>query len=126
MAEKIEFKRGDSKIMRVTIPRSIYEANSRLYFSAKPAVDNDKTDMNAKIESSATFEGLNETGAIFRFDFSPEDTERVEFNSEGETVELDGELEYTTLSGKVLSFPNNNKFLKVLVYPDIRRKGLNG
>ena len=86
MAEKIEFKRGDSKIMKVTIPRSIYEANSRLYFSAKPA----------------------------------------EFNSDGETVELDGELEYTTPSGKVLSFPNNNKFLKVLVYPDIRRKGLDG
>ena len=26
MAEKIEFKRGDSKTMRVTIPRNIYEA----------------------------------------------------------------------------------------------------
>lgn len=126
MAEKIEFKRGDSKIMKVTIPRRIYETNSKLYFSAKPAVDNDKTDMNAKIESSATFESLNEAGAIFRFDFRPEDTEKVEFNSDGEAVELDGELEYTTPSGKVLSFPNNNKFLKVLVYPDIRRKGLNG
>ena len=126
MAEKIEFKRGDSKIMKVTIPRRIYETNSKLHFSAKPAVDNDKTDMNAKIESSATFESLNEAGAIFRFDFRPEDTEKVEFNSDGEVVELEGELEYTTPSGKVLSFPNNNKFLKVLVYPDIRRKGLDG
>ena len=126
MAGKIEFKRGDSKTITITIPRAIYEDNSKLLFTAKPEVDNDKADTNAKIEATATFEGLTEVGAIFRFNFKPSDTDKVEFGADGEAVELNGELEYITPSGKVLSFPNNNKFLKVVVYPDIRRKGLNG
>ena len=70
--------------------------------------------------------GVTEDGASFRFNFAPEATEKVEFNEDGDAVELSGELEYTTPSGKVLSFPNGKKFLRVLVYPDIRRKGLNG
>ncbi len=124
--EKIEFKRGDSKTMTVSLPREIYENGAKLHFSAKPVVDNDKTDQNAKIEALAEFVGVTEDGASFRFNFTPEATEKVEFNEDGEAVELSGELEYTTPSGKVLSFPNGKKFLRVLVYPDIRRKGLNG
>lgn len=127
MSSKIELKRGDSYSCTVSIDKTLYEPDSTLYFSAKERVDNDKQDSKAVIHIYSNEVEVNHerNKATYKFLFAPSDTESITFK-DNDPIELLGEFEYVTPSGKVFSFPKNNKFIRVTVYPDIRRRGTDG
>src|SRR6185503_18658042 len=63
---KIEFKRGDAATHTFIMPSSSWSSGGKLFFTAKPAVDDDDTDAAAVInqtfdDSSAVNDGTNVT-----------------------------------------------------------------
>lgn len=123
--KKIKIKRGDSFSTSITIPLSIYQPGSTLYFMAKEAPDNDFGDTKAVFNKSVSDSGAtvgNET-VSYSLNLTPAETSNVEFSTGKSKKELLAEFEYRTPNGEVYSFPDDDKYIEVIVYADIRRGG---
>lgn len=123
MAGMIELKRGDSRIITLSIPKLLHTQTARVYFMAKPEFDDDKTDARAviakELESSAAV--VSGESVVYRMDIKPADTNSIVFNGEP-YLDYVGELEVRD-GDAVHSFPSGKKGLKVRIYPDVRRGG---
>lgn len=118
---KIEFKRGDTITHTFIMPTSSWSPGGTLFFTAKPAVDDDLTDANAVInvsfsDSVAVNDGTNVT---YTMTFLPAATAAIASNGET-SIDYLGEFQYVN-GTSVSTFPGNDKYIDVIVYFDIRR-----
>lgn len=125
MAKKIKIKRGDSFSTTITIPLSIYQPGSTLYFMAKETPDNDFGDTKAVFSKSVSDGGaiVGDEAVFYNLSLTPAETSNVEFSTVENKKELLAEFEYRTPNGEVYSFPDDDKYIEVIVYADIRRGG---
>lgn len=123
MSMKLALKRGDTRLISFTVPEEIAPSGSTLYFMAKPAPDDDLNDASAVISKQTSDASPDGSGKVrFNLKLAPGDTQNIKMGGANK-VEFLGELEVRTPSGEVYSIPDNNKFMKVTVYADIRRGG---
>lgn len=120
---KLELKRGDSRIISFTLPEEIAPSGSTLHFMAKPALDDDLNDASAVISRQVKDSQPAGPGKVrYKLKIAPADTLNIKMGG-ADKVEFLGELEIRTPDGDVYSIPATNKFMKVIVYADIRRGG---
>lgn len=118
----MDLKRGDTQVFYVTVPKSIATDGTVMYFMAKIKPDDDKNDSAALISKNSTDKSNIGDNVRFRFELTPNDTNKIEFGNKS-VLELAGEFEIRTPDGKVYSVPGKNKYIKIKVYADIRRGG---
>lgn len=121
---KVKLKRGDTRSIYVTFPADIAPSGSVVYFMAKPAPDDDINDESAAINKYTTdFESVDNGKKVrYHLRITPADTAMVKTSGAG-SVKLRGEFEIRTPGGEVYSIPDNDKYIDVIVYADIRRAG---
>lgn len=122
MASKIEFKRGDPVTHYFIMPTSSWSTGGKLFFTAKPAVDDDLTDSSAAInqgftDGSAVNDGTNVT---YTLEFPLSATNNIVMNGAKKKDYL-AEFQWVSASGEPSTFPGNDKFIDCVVYADIRR-----
>lgn len=122
----MDIKRGDNVNKTLAVPLSIYKAGMKIYFMAKLAVDDDQTDTRAIIKKILEDTGIEENNSrgvacrIFKLSLKPGATDNIKLDGENK-IKLLGEFEIRYTDGRVLSIPNNDKFIKITIYSDIRR-----
>lgn len=127
MAGIIEFTRGDGAHHTFSIPASNWSAGGKLFFAAKPLIDDDTADAAAQVAgvwSDADVTDVAIKGVAYKqYDcyFPPNATEGIASNGAG-SVELLGEFQYVPLGGDPITFPANDDKLDCKVYFDVKRK----
>lgn len=131
MASKptMEFKKGDNLTHYYQMPADSWDAGGTLFFAAKPEVDNDATDAAAVIDKS--FDDTTIVGSghefydadyvTYQLDFVPGDITGVSFSNGEKKKKYLGEFQFVANDGKVTSDPNNDNFVEVIIYADIKR-----
>ena len=119
----MDFKRGDTTTHTLTIPLDMYEAGLRVFFMAKQAYDDDINDSAAAIHrefgDSDIIEKTTDT-VVYALKFAPADTNKINLNGNAKMV-LKGEFEFRYPDGKVKTFPDDARPMKVTIFSDIRR-----
>lgn len=125
MANKVTmtFKKGDNQTHYFKLPIADYVEGGTLYFVAKPAVDNDATDAAAVIDKSFTDSVVTEDAeyATWELEFEPGDITGVNFSDGENSKKYIGEFQLVAADGSVSSFPDNNNYIEVIIYADIKR-----
>lgn len=119
----MKFKKGDGVTHFFKLPIAEYSVGGELWFAAKSAPDNDSTDGQAKINKVFTDDDvvLTATQAVWTLNFAPGDIVGVSFNNGEDEVELMGEFQFVPAVGNPKSFPDDNNYIPVVVYADIKR-----
>lgn len=118
----MEFERGDTITHYFIMPTNAWSVGGKLFFTAKPAVDDDNTDAAAVInqtftDSVAVNDGTNVT---YTLTFPPSATNSILMNGAKKRQYL-GQFQWVSASNVPSSFPGNDKFIDTIVYGDIRR-----
>jgi hypothetical protein len=127
MANIIEFTRGDAANHSFSIPTSSWSSGGKLFFAAKPVVDDDGTDANSQINGSwddtAVTDVVVNNIAYKKYacHFPPSATNSILSNGAG-SVDYLGEFQYVPVNGDTVTFPATDQKLDVLLYFDIKRK----
>jgi hypothetical protein len=125
MAQKVtmSFKKGDNVSHEFRMDLADYTAGGNLFFAAKPLVDNDATDAAAVIDKSFTDASvtLDDNYATWDLAFVPADIAGVNFTGGEKVKKYLGEFQFVADDGTVSSFPNDDSFIEVIVYADIKR-----
>lgn len=122
MTPELKLKRGDSAVHFVKIPIAMYQAGMNVYFMVKPAADDDNKDTKAVISKHLTDNDIitkDATSVKYKLSFTPDDTNKIMFDGEKKQV-FAGEFEFRA-GDQVYTYPSGDKFIKVTVYPDVRR-----
>lgn len=124
---KIEFPRGDGVHHKFSMPAANWTAGGKLFFAAKPVIDDDATDANAVIEqewddtfvSNVTIKGV----AYKQYDcyFPPAATNSIASDG-AESADYKGEFQFVPASGDPMTFPPNDQKLECIVYFDVVRE----
>lgn len=124
---KIEFSRGDDIHHTFSIPAADWSAGGKLFFTAKPAIDDDNTDASAVIDhswddgyvSDVTINGV----AYKQYDcyFPPAATSSIASGG-ADSADYLGEFQFVSAAGVVQTFPPNDPKLDCIVYFDVKRK----
>lgn len=123
---KIEFSRGDDVHHQFYIPTSSWSAGGKLFFAAKPAIDDDNTDANALINISWDDSFVSDTtrnGLPYKeYDcyFPPSATSSIPSGG-ADSADYLGEFEFVAADGTVMTFPPNTPKLDCVVYFDVKR-----
>lgn len=124
---KIEFKRGDGVTHYFTMPVSSWSAGGTLFFTAKPAVDDDSSDLaaviNQSFSDSVVSNDVDASGnAVKKYTcyFPPAATNSIT-SSGSKKADYLGEFQWVSSTGVPSTFPGNDKFLDCIVYFDLRR-----
>lgn len=129
---QMDFKKGDDQQHFFQIESSAYEPGSVLWFTAKPAIDNDGGDNAAVINKSfadtAIVGALDEDSEMYlegfvtwQLDFEPADIVNVSFQSGEKSKKYLGEFELITGTGVHQSFPADDQYIEVIIYADVHR-----
>lgn len=125
MANKVTmtFKKGDNVNHVFKMPIDDYSAGGTLFFAAKPEADNDATDAAAVIdvEFSDSVVTTDATYATWALAFEPGDITGVNFSDGEKKKSYIGEFQFVDSSGNVSTFPNDDNFIEVIIYADIKR-----
>lgn len=125
MAKQItmEFKKGDRRVHYFKLPIADYSTGGTLFFAAKPAVDNDTTDAAAVINKSFTdaVVTLDATHATWTLEFLPADIVSVNFTNGETKKKYKGEFQFVPTSGYPVTFPDDDSYIEVTIYADIKR-----
>lgn len=126
--ETMEFARGDGLHHEFYYPADAWVAGGRLFFAAKPAIDDDNADALAVINANWDDTALkpNETidGVVYKvYDcyFPPSATNSILSNG-AESAEYLGEYQFVPSGGDPQTFPPNDPKIPVVVYFDVKRK----
>lgn len=127
MSNIIEFSRGDGVHHSFAMPASSWSAGGTLFFTAKPAIDDDATDGAAVIKgnwndsyvSDFTYNGV----AYKKYDchFLGSATDSIPSGGADSTDYL-GEFTWIPTTGDSITFPGTAPKLDVVVYFDVTRK----
>lgn len=127
MANIIEFTRGDGAYHTFSIPAASWSAGGKLFFGAKPAVDDDATDSSALIRQSWTDAAVTDVtiGGVaykqYNCYFPPGATSSIASNG-ADVADYLGEFQYVPASGIPVTFPADNNKLDCKLYFDINIK----
>lgn len=121
------FTRGDGVHHQFAIETASWSAGGKLFFAAKPAVDDDNTDANSVIngewDDSVTTDVVLNGVPMKQYDcyFPPSATNSI---VSGGATSLDylGEFQYVPTNGNPITVPATDDKLNVIVYMDIKRK----
>lgn len=124
----MSFKRGDGRTHYFQIPVESWSAGGKLFFAAKAQPDDDSTDAQAVINKTFTDDDIVDE-SDFQYDpdfvtyalgFIESDTSSVPFAS-GDTEEtFSGEFQYVPDGGQPMSYPDDDNYIQVVVYADIK------
>lgn len=127
MADTIEFPRGDGITHTFSMPASAWSAGGKLFFEAKPAIDDDSTDANAVISQTWTDSAVTDVtinGIAYKqyaCSFPASATNSI--LSDGATsLDYLGEFQWVDSTGDPHTFPPNDPKLACIVYFDVVRK----
>ena len=126
MANKIEFTRGDAAYHTLSIPASSWTAGGKLFFAAKPTIDDDATDANALIQCNWNDSAVTDVimGGIamkqYACTFPPSATSSI-LSHGAPSAEYLGEFQLVSSSGVPTTFPATDQKLDVVLYFDIKR-----
>lgn len=127
MANKLEFARGDGITHTFSMPAINWSAGGKLFFAAKPAIDDDTTDANAVINQNwddSVVEDVVIGGVAYKkytCYFPPSATSGI--NSLGAAnADYLGEFQFVPTSGVPQTFPANDQKIDTVVYFDVKRK----
>jgi hypothetical protein len=128
MADIIPFLRGDAAYHTFSIPATSWSAGGKLFFAAKPAIDDDTTDANALIsgewdDSSVT--DVTVDGVAYKkyaCTFPPSATNSILSNG-SESADYLGEFQYVPATGVPITFPGALlPRLDAEIWFDVKRK----
>lgn len=127
MANKIEFSRGDGANHTFSMPASSWSSGGKLFFAAKPAIDDDTADAASVISgvfddsvvTDVTIDGIAMKQYACHFPASA--TNSIVSNGAG-SAEYLGEFQYVPSSGDPITIPANDEKLDCIVYFDVKRK----
>lgn len=125
--DTMEFSRGDAAHHTLLMPASSWQAGGKLFFAAKPAIDDDPTDANALIQGSWTDTDVVDTtrnGTAYKqynCTFPGSATNSVLSNG-AESLDFLGEFQWVPASGDPVTFPAKAPKIPVTLYFDIKRK----
>lgn len=125
--ESIEFTRGDAANHAFLIPTDSWSPGGRLFFAAKPAIDDDGTDANALIQGNWGDDSVTDVtrnGILYKryaCHFPPAATNSV-LSGGAESAEYLGEFQWVPLGGDPITFPPTDPKLNVILYFDVKRK----
>ena len=122
MADRIEFKRGDGVTHFFSIPTANWSAGGKLFFTAKPAADDDLTDAAAIINAPFTDANMVNDGVNVKYTcyFPPAATNSITMGTMTK-IDYKAEFQFVSAAGVPSTFPGNDKYLDAVVYADIRR-----
>lgn len=123
----MEFTRGDINYHTFTMPASVWSAGGKLFFAAKPAVDDDNTDAASLI--NGVFDDTDVTDVTingiamkkYTCTFLPAATNSI-LSQGADEVDLLGEFQFVPTSNNPQTYPGNNEKIAVKLWPDIKRK----
>lgn len=125
---QIAFTRGDGANHTFAIAATSWSVGGKLFFAAKPAIDDDVLDANAVINQSwddtALMPDVLINGIIYKkynCYFPPAATNSIPSNGAGSTDYL-GEFQYVPISGVPITAPATDAKLDCIVYFDVKRK----
>ena len=124
---QIQFTRGDGANHTFSIPTSGWTAGGKLFFAAKPVIDDDSTDVSAVLQGqwddTATSNVVINGVAYKQYacTFPPSATNSILSNGAASADYL-GEFQYVPTTGIPVTFPATDQKLDVIVYFDIKRK----
>lgn len=124
---RIEFVRGDGITHTLAIPTDSWSAGGRLYFAAKPLIDDDITDAAAVIQGDWGDEAVSDVtikGVEYKqytCYFPPSATNSIESNG-APSAEYLGEFQWVPAGGDPVTFPASDQKLECIVYFDVKRK----
>lgn len=127
MANIIEFSRGDAAYHKFSIPADAWSAGGKLFFAAKPVIDDDNTDANSAINGEwedSTVTDVTINGVAYKqyaCTFPPSATNSILSNGAGSADYL-GEFQFVPTDGVPITFPANDQKLDAVVYFDVKRK----
>jgi hypothetical protein len=124
---RIEFVRGDGNHHTFSLPASSWSAGGRLFFAAKPVIDDDNTDSNSVINGDWGDEVV--TDILIRdvpykqyaCYFPPSATNSTLSDGAGE-IDYLGEFQWVPLGGDPVTFPPTDEKLDCVLYFDVKRK----
>ena len=123
----IAFSRGDAAYHTFAIPTANWTSGGKLFFAAKPLIDDDNTDANAVIQGSWTDTAVSdvvingENYKQYACTFPPSATSSILSSGAGQTDYI-GEFQFVPTSGVPVTFPATDQKLEVIVYFDIKRE----
>lgn len=123
----IEFTRGDGAHHTFAIPATSWSAGGKLFFAAKPVIDDDTTDASAVINQSWNDTAVSDVtinGVAYKqyaCYFPPSATNSIVSNG-ATSADYLGEFQYVPSGGDPVTFPANDDKLDCKVYFDIKRK----
>lgn len=127
MATKLEFSRGDAIHHNFLLPAVNWSAGGKLFFAAKPAIDDDDSDTAAVIDQHWDDTAVSDTvigGVAYKqYDcyFPPSATSEIDSGG-ADSQEYLGEFQYVPSSGLPQTYPANNQKIDAIVYFDVKRK----
>lgn len=124
----MEFTRGDINYHTFALPASVWSAGGKLFFAAKPAVDDDDTDaaslINGVFDDTDLLSDIVVDGLTYKqYDctFLPAATDSI-LSQGADEVDLLGEFQFVPTSNNPQTYPGNNEKIAVKLWPDIKRK----
>lgn len=127
MANIIEFSRGDAANHSFSIPTSAWTSGGRLFFAAKPAIDDDNTDAAALINQSwddTVVTDVTIGGVAYKkyACYFPASATNSIPSGGALTAEYLGEFQFVPSGGDPITFPATGDKLSCIVYFDVKRK----
>lgn len=125
MSGIIEFTRGDGAHHTFSLPASSWSPGGKLFFAAKPAVDDDTADTAAIINHSWGDDAVTDVtvGGIaykrYACYFPATATKNIPSNGASEATYL-GEFQFVPAAGDPITFPATSDKLETKVYFDIK------
>jgi hypothetical protein len=123
---KLELKRGDGATYYAYIPAANWSAGGKLFFAAKDKVDNDNTDALAVIDKEfddtvVSDETVNGTAyKKYTIAFVAADTNGIDMQGKKKRKFL-GEFQHVPSGGEPSTHPDDDQFVDVIIYGDIKR-----
>lgn len=131
MSQKLtmNFKRGDGLTHYFQVPEDSFVAGAKLFFAAKPQPDDDVTDAAAVIDKefgdgdivSPGHEQYLEGFVTYELTFEPGDITGVSFGDGSSKRKFKGEFQYVPDTGIPTSSPDDDNFIDVVIFADIKR-----
>jgi len=120
---EMQFKKGDRKVHYFELAEADYIAGGTLYFTAKPAIDNDATDAAAVINKSFDDSVVEIANGYARWtlEFLPDDITGVSFANGEKKKKYLGEFHYVNGDNQPSTFPSDDEYIDVIIYADIKR-----
>lgn len=127
MANTLEFTRGDGAYHTFSMPTSSWTAGGKLFFAAKPAIDDDVNDNAAVIQNSWTDADVTDVviGNVAYKQYNchfPASTTSGIISNGADSADYIGEFQFVPASGDPMTFPATDPKIATTVYFDIKRK----